>query len=209
LFSATLFWALAPAGANAADRPVHIVAFGDSLTAGYGLAEQAAFPARLASALKAKGISATIANAGVSGDTASGGLSRLDWSVPEGTDAVILEFGGNDALRGMDPAVTKAALNAILKKLQERHIAVLLAGMKAPPNMGPDYVRAFNAIFPSLAASHSVVYYPFFLDGIVGNANFNLFDGLHPNPAGVDIIVARILPQVEKLIARVRATRGS
>ena len=206
----TMFCALLPAGGPvAADQPVRIVALGDSLTAGYGLAAQAAFPVKLAVALKARGIAATITNAGVSGDTASSGLSRLDWSVPEGTEAVILELGANDALRGMNPNVTKAALDAILKKLNDRHIAVLFAGMRAPPNMGPDYVRAFNAIFPALAATHAVVFYPFFLDGIVGDANFNLIDGIHPNPAGVDIIVARILPQVEKLIARVRTVRGS
>jgi acyl-CoA thioesterase-1 len=201
--------ALAPAGSVGADHPVRIVALGDSLTAGYGLAAQAAFPARLAAALQARGITVAITNAGVSGDTASGGLNRLDWSVPDGTDAVILEFGANDALRGMDPNVTKAALNAILKKLNDRHIAVLLAGMRAPPNMGPDYVRAFDAIFPALASTHAVVFYPFFLDGIVGDSNYNLLDGMHPNPAGVDVIVARILPQVEKLITRVRATRRS
>jgi len=202
-----MFCALVPAGGPvAADHPVRIVALGDSLTAGLGLAAQAAFPARLAAALKAKGIAVAITNAGVSGDTASGGLGRLDWSVPDGTEAVILELGANDALRGMDPAATKAALNAILKKLGDRHIAVLLAGMRAPPNLGPDYVRAFNGIFPALAATHPVVFYPFFLDGVVGDPSFNLVDGIHPNPAGVDVIVARILPHVEKLITRVRPT---
>ncbi len=206
----TMFCALALAsGPVAADLPVRIVALGNSLTAGYGLAAQAAFPARLAAALQARGIAASITNAGVSGDTASGGLDRLEWSVPEGTEAVILELGANDALRAMDPNVTKAALNAILNKLRDRHIAVLLAGMKAPPNLGPDYARAFNGIFPALAASHSVVFYPFFLDGVVGNSSLNLLDGMHPNPAGVDIIVARILPQVEKLISRARAGRGA
>jgi acyl-CoA thioesterase I len=206
----TMFCALVPAGGPvAADHPVRIVALGDSLTAGFGLAAQAAFPARLAAALQARGIAAAITNAGVSGDTASGGLNRLDWSVPEGTEAVILELGANDALRAMDPNVTKAALNAILNKLRDRHIAVLLAGMKAPPNLGPDYVRTFNGIFPALAASHPVVFYPFFLDGVVGNSSFNQFDGIHPNSAGVDIIVARILPQVEKLISRARAGRGA
>ena len=206
----TMFCVLVPVGGPvAADHPVRIVALGDSLTAGLGLAVQAAFPARLAAALQHKGIAVAITNAGVSGDTASGGLSRLDWSVPDGTEAVILELGANDALRGMDPNVTKAALNAILKKLNDRHIAVLLTGMRAPPNLGPDYVRAFNGIFPALAATHTVVFYPFFLDGIVGDASFNLIDGIHPNPAGVDVIVARILPHVEKLITRVRATRGS
>lgn len=205
-----IFCALTPAGASlAADRPVKIVALGDSLTAGYGLQSQVAFPAQLAQALKAKGISAAITDAGVSGDTASGGLGRLDWSVPDGTEAVILELGANDALRGTDPHVTKAALDSILKKLKDRHIAVLLVGMRAPRNMGPDYVRAFDAIYPALASTHSVVFYPFFLEGVVGDPNLNLIDGMHPNAAGVSIIVARILPQVEKLISRARAARGS
>ncbi len=197
-------------GAQAADdRPVKIVVLGDSLSAGFGLPADAAFPARLALALKAKGIAATVTNAGVSGDTASGGLGRLDWSVPEGTEAVILELGANDALRGLDPNVTKAALDATLGKLKDRHIAVLLAGMQAPRNMGPDYVRSFDAIYPALASTHSVVFYPFFLDGVATDPKLNQGDGLHPNAAGVDVIVARILPRVEQLIAVARAARGS
>ena len=182
---------------------------GDSLSAGLGLPVDTAFPARLAQALKAKGINVAIANAGVSGDTASGGFGRLDWSVPEGTEAVIVEFGANDALRGLDPNLTKAALDKILSKLKERHISVLLAGMLAPRNMGPEYVRAFDAIFPALASTHSVVFYPFFLDGVAADPKLNQRDGLHPNAAGVDVIVARILPKVEELIAKVRAARGS
>jgi acyl-CoA thioesterase-1 len=188
---------------------VKIVALGDSLTAGFGLAESAAFPARLAQALKAKGVAATIANAGVSGDTASGGLNRLDWSVPPGTDAVILELGANDMLRGVDPHVTKTALSAIISKLDARHIPVLLAGMKALPNLGEDYARAFDAIYPALASTHHVVFYPFFLAGVAADPRLNLVDGMHPSPAGVDVIVKRILPSVEELIARVRTTRGS
>ncbi len=195
--------------AAAADQPVRIVALGDSITAGFGLPAQAAFPARLEQALKAKGIAAIVLDAGVSGDTASGGLGRLDWSLPDGTEAVILELGANDALRGIDPNVTKTALDTILRKLKERHIAVLLAGMRAPRNMGPDYVRAFDAIYPALASTHSVGFYPFFLDGVAADPRLNQGDGLHPNAAGVDIIVARILPQVEQLIARVRAARKS
>ena len=154
---------------SAAERPVKIVVLGDSLSAGFGLPLDAAFPARLAAALKAKGIAATIGNAGVSGDTASGGLNRLDWSVPEGTDAVILELGANDALRGLDPDLTKTALNTILGKLKDRHIVVLLAGMQAPRNMGPDYARDFDAIYPTLASTHPVVFYPFFLDGVAAD----------------------------------------
>jgi acyl-CoA thioesterase-1 len=192
-----------------AAEPVKIVALGDSLTAGFGLAREAAFPARLEAALRAKGFAVEIANAGVSGDTPSGGLARLDWSVPEGTDAVILELGANDALRGLDPKVTRAALDAILRRLGERRIAVLLAGMRAPPNMGADYGRAFDAIFPDLAAAHDVVFYPFFLDGVAAERVLNQGDGMHPTAAGIDAIVERILPKAEELIARVKAKRGS
>jgi acyl-CoA thioesterase I len=193
--------------AAAADRPVKIVVLGDSLSAGFGLPAEAAFPARLAVALNAKGILVQIANAGVSGDTASGGLGRLDWSVPEGSEAVILELGANDALRGLDPKLTKAAVDAILSKLKDRHIPVLLAGMLAPRNMGADYVRDFDAIFPALASTHKNVFYPFFLAGVAGDAKLNQGDGLHPTAAGVDIVVANILPKVEELIAQVRAAR--
>lgn len=206
----TFFCALAPFAASAAgDQPVKLVVLGDSLSAGFGLSAQAAFPEKLAQALKAKGIAATVANAGVSGDTASGGLGRLDWSVPAGTEAVIVELGANDALRGIDPKLTTSALEAILKKLDERHISVLLAGMKAPRNMGPDYARAFDAIYPALASTHRLVFYPFFLDGVATDPTLNQGDGLHPNAAGVEVIVARILPRVEELIARARAARGS
>ena len=195
--------------ATAADRPVKIVALGDSLTAGFGLPADAAFPAKLATALKAKGIDVAITNAGVSSDTSSGGLGRLDWSVPDGTEAVILELGINDAFRGLDPKLTKTALDAIISKLRERSITVLLAGMYAPRNMGADYARSFDAIFPALASTHSLVFYPFFLDGVVGEAKLNQPDGLHPTDAGIDVIVTRILPKVEELIAKVRAARGS
>jgi acyl-CoA thioesterase-1 len=202
---AVVAWALAPGAAAA--RSVKIVALGDSLTAGFGLAENAAFPARLAEALHARGIAVSVANAGVSGDTASGGLQRLDWSVPPGTDAVILELGANDMLRGIDPRVTKSALATILHKLNARHIPVLLAGMKASPNMGIDYVHAFDNIYPALASTHRVVFYPFFLAGVASDPRFNLADGMHPNPAGVEVIVKRILPSVEELIARTKIAR--
>jgi acyl-CoA thioesterase-1 len=204
---AALVVAFAGGAWAAADRPVKIVVLGDSLSAGLGLPTDSAFPARLAQALKAKGIAVSVANAGVSGDTASGGLGRLDWSVPEGTGAVIVELGANDALRGIDPKLTKTALDTILNKLKERHIAVLLAGMEAPRNMGSDYVQAFDAIYPALASTHPVTFYPFFLDGVATDPKLNQGDGLHPNAAGVDVIVARMLPQVEELIARVRAAR--
>lgn len=183
------------------------MALGDSLTAGFGLPVAEAFPTRLQAALKAKGIDATIANAGVSGDTASGGLERLSWSVPDGTDAVILELGANDALRGLDPTLTEKALDAILVKLAARHIPVLLAGMKAPPNMGANYAKRFDSIYPALAAKHPVIVYPFFLDGVAGDRALNQGDGMHPTAAGVDIIVARILPSVEQLIAKARETQ--
>jgi acyl-CoA thioesterase-1 len=195
--------------AAAADGPVKMVVLGDSLSAGYGLPGGAAFPERLALTLKAKGIEVAMINAGVSGDTASGGLGRLDWSVPEGTEAVILELGANDALRGLDPALTKKALDSTLAKLKERKIVVLLAGMLSPRNMGEDYAKNFDAIYPALAAKYGLVLYPFFLDGIAGDAKLNLPDGLHPTAAGVDVIVARIMPKVEELIAKVRAARGS
>jgi acyl-CoA thioesterase-1 len=195
----------APAQAAA----LKIVALGDSLTAGYGLPVQEAFPAKLQEALKAKADPVSIANAGVSGDTASDGLNRLDWSVPKGTDAVILELGANDALRGVDPKVTQAALDQILSKLAARHIPVLLAGMQAPHNMGLVYVREFDAVYPALASTHPVVFYPFFLEGVATDPHLNQGDGMHPNPAGVDMIVKRILPSVEELIARARRAHGS
>ena len=193
--------------AAAADRPVRIVALGDSLTAGFGLPADAAFPARLEKALTAKGVAVEIANAGVSGDTASGGLARLDWSVPEGTDAVIVELGANDMLRGIDPSVTRQALEQIVRRLIDRRIVVLLAGMRAAPNLGPDYGRDFEAIYGDLAARYDLLLYPFFLDGVATEAKLNQGDGLHPTAAGVDAIVARILPKTEALVARVRGKR--
>jgi acyl-CoA thioesterase-1 len=202
-------FALSAGPAAAADKPLNIVALGDSLTAGYGLANQDAFPAKLQQALAAKGIAATVSNAGVSGDTMSGGLARLDWSVPPDTDAVILELGANDALRGIDPAVTRRALDAILAALARRNIPVLLCGMLAPRNMGADYARAFDPMYPELAKTYGALLYPFFLDGIVADAKLNQRDGLHPTAAGVDVIVAKILPKVEELIARVRAGQGT
>jgi acyl-CoA thioesterase-1 len=198
---------LAPAAAT--EKPIKIVAFGDSLMAGYQLPMSAAFPAQLEKALKAKGMSVEIANAGVSGDTASGGLSRLDWSVPDGTDAVIVELGANDMLRNVDPKVTRAALEQIVTKLKQRGIEVMLAGMRSVANYGDEYAKQFNAIYPELATTHNLVFYPFFLDGIAADAKLNQRDGLHPTEAGVETIVTRITPKVEELIARIRAKRGS
>ncbi|MBV8751261.1 MAG: arylesterase [Hyphomicrobiales bacterium] len=186
-------------------RPVKIVALGDSLTAGLGLAADAAFPARLERALAQKGVAAEIVNAGVSGDTSADGLSRLDWSVPDDTDAVILELGANDALRGIDPAQTRANLDTILKRLTARKLPVLLAGMRAPPNMGAEYTKAFDAIYPDLAAAYGTLFYPFFLDGVAAERSLNQGDGLHPTAAGVDVIVGRMLPLVEELVGRAHA----
>jgi acyl-CoA thioesterase-1 len=191
--------------AGGTERLIHIVALGDSLTAGYGLPAEAAFPARLAHALEAKGMTIAITNAGVSGDTSTDGLARLDWSVPDGTDAVILEFGANDALRGIDPKITRDALASILMRLKEREIPVLLAGMLAPPNLGGEFGRAFDAIYPELASRFDVVFYPFFLDGVAARTDLNQSDGLHPNAGGVDVIVTKMLTTVESLIAKVKA----
>ena len=194
--------------AAAAERPVRIVMLGDSLTAGFGLPAQDALPAKLERALKQKGIAVAIENAGVSGDTPAGGLARLDWSVGEGTDAVILELGANDALRGSDPKATRTALEAIIARLKERRITVLLAGMLAPRNFGPDYVQAFDPIYPDLAAAHGLILYPFILEGVAGDRALNQPDGIHPTAAGVDVMVQGMLPKVEELIARVRAGQG-
>jgi acyl-CoA thioesterase-1 len=194
----------------AMDRPVKIVVLGDSLSAGYGLPWDAAFPVRLEQALKGKGIAVTIANAGVSGDTVSDGLRRLEWSVPEGTEAVIIELGVNDFEHGVDPNVTKAALAAILRRLKDRHIEVLLTGARVPPSMGQqEYARAFDAIYPELASTYSFIWYPNIVGGVAGNPRLLQIDGEHPNASGVNVIVEHILPQVEELIARVRKARGS
>jgi acyl-CoA thioesterase-1 len=190
---------------GAAMRPLKLVALGDSLTAGYGLPGEAAFPAVLERALRAKGYAVSIANAGVSGDTTSGGLARLDWSVPDGTDGVILELGANDMLRGIDPNIPRQALDEILARLRERGIPVLLTGMYASRNLGPDYVARFEAIFPDLAKKHGVPLYPFFLDGVAGVRELTLPDGLHPTAKGVQVVVERILPTVERFAAQLAA----
>lgn len=198
----------APAAAAPAERPVKIVALGDSLTSGYGLPAGSAFPAKLQKALQAKGHAVEIANAGVSGDTATGGLARLDWSVPDGTEAVIVELGANDMLRGTDPKITRKAIEEIVRRLTERRIVVLLAGMRAPPNLGDAYVRDYEAIFSDIAKKYDVLFYPFFLEGIAAEGKFNQRDGLHPTARGIDQIVIGILPKAEELIARVRAKRA-
>jgi acyl-CoA thioesterase-1 len=194
---------LAATGMRAiAATPIRIVALGDSLTAGYGLANKDGFVPELQAALAKAGVAATVANAGISGDTASDGLARLAWSVPQGTDVVIVELGANDMLRGIAPDVTRAALDSILQRLTERHISVLLCGMRAAPNLGADYAAAFERIYPDLAAKYRVPLYPFFLDRVAGKLDLEQGDGMHPNPAGVAVIVAGILPKVEDLVGR-------
>jgi len=180
-----------------------MVVLGDSLSAGLGLSGSDAFPAKLQKALRAKGIVVDMTNAGVSGDTATGGRDRLDWSVPEGTQAVIVELGANDALRGTDPAVTRKALADIVTLLKARGVAVMLCGMVAPPNYGADYAARFNSIYPDLAKSYAVPLYPFFLEGVAANAKLNQADGLHPTAEGVDIIVKNILPGVEAFLGTI------
>lgn len=194
-----LFLAASPLQA----QTIHVLALGDSLTAGLGLDPAQAFPARLEAALKARGHDIVIANAGVSGDTSAAGADRLDWSLAPETDAVIVELGSNDALRGIDPAETEKALDGILSALAARKLPVLLAGMLAPRNLGADYGKKFDAIFPRLAQKHGVLFYPFFLDGVAAEPAFNQPDGLHPNSKGVDMIVARILPITEDLVGQV------
>jgi acyl-CoA thioesterase-1 len=189
-------------------QPVKMVVLGDSLSAGLGLAGPAAFPPRLQKALKDKGIDVDMINAGVSGDTSSGGRDRLDWSVPEGTEAVIVELGANDALRGIDPAVTRAALSDIVSRLKARKIAVMLCGMLAPPNYGKDYAAQFNAIYPDLAKRFDVPLYPFFLDGVAADKKLNQADGIHPTAEGVDIIVGKILPTVQAFLGTIRGQRS-
>jgi acyl-CoA thioesterase-1 len=189
--------------------PIQIVAFGDSLTAGYGLPDKEGFVPRLQAVLAAKGVAATIANAGVSGDTASDGLARLDWSVPQGTDAVILELGANDMLRGIRPEITRDALDKILQRLTARHIAVMLCGMRAAPNLGAEYGQAFERIYPELAAKYGTLLYPFFLDGVAGDLKLTQADGMHPNAMGVGVIVERILPKFLQLIDEVRSQHPS
>jgi acyl-CoA thioesterase-1 len=200
--------AFAQTSATRETKPIKMVVLGDSLSAGLGLAASSAFPARLQKSLAAKGIAVDMINAGVSGDTTSGGRDRLDWSVPEGTEAVILELGANDALRGIDPAVPRAALTDILTRLKARKIAVLLCGMVAPPNYGSDYSARFNAIYPELAKSFGVPLYPFFLEGVATDARLNQADGLHPTAEGIDVIVKNILPTVEAFLGTISGQRS-
>ena len=190
--------------ASAAAEPMRIVVLGDSLVAGFNIRQSEAFPAQLERALKARGHAVEVINAGVSGDTTAAGLDRVAWSVPDKTDAVILELGANDALRGLDAGRAKANLEKIITTLKAKGVEVLLAGMIAPRNLGEPYARAFDAIFPDLASKYGLILYPFFLDGVALNADLNLGDGLHPNGRGVAEITKRILPTVEQMMVRVR-----
>jgi acyl-CoA thioesterase I len=184
-----------------------ILALGDSLTAGLGLDAPFAFPAQLEKALKAKGHDVTIINAGVSGDTAAQGLARLDWVLTDDVDAVIVELGANDALRGLPPAQAEAALDEIMTRVKARGLPVLIAGMRAPPNLGPDYVAVFDAMYPRLAEKHGAALYPFFLDGVAAQANLNQADGIHPTAEGVALIVERMLPVVDSFITSIKTEK--
>lgn len=199
---ALIFLALIQPAAAAA---LTLMAYGDSLTSGHGLQPSDAFPVKLEAALRAKGHDVSVINGGVAGDTALDGLSRLDWALSGDVDAVIVELGANDMLRGLPPAQAEQALDGILGKLRDRNLPVLLAGMQAPANLGPDYQLQFDGMYERLAAKHDVMLYPFFLDGVAADIGLNQADGLHPNPAGVDVIVGRILPLVEQLLARAAA----
>jgi acyl-CoA thioesterase I len=208
--AAILFSAVSTlAFADDAQNPIKIVAFGDSLTAGYLLRPDEAFPAQLQMALQAKGHKVEIVNAGVSGDTTAGGADRLDWTLQNGADAVILELGANDALRGLEPKEARANLDRMLTAITSQGTPVLLAGMRAPGNWGGDYVKTFDAIFPELAAKHGVALYPFFLDGVALKPQLVQADGLHPTAAGIAEIVKRILPDAEALVARAEARRST
>jgi acyl-CoA thioesterase-1 len=195
-------------GTAAAQTPLRILALGDSLTAGYGLPQPAGFTEQLEKALRAKGHAVDIINAGVSGDTTAGGLARLDWALADKPDAVIVELGANDMLRGLDPAAAKANLDAILKRLTERGIPVLLTGMYASPSLGRAYGERFNAMYPALAEKYAVPLYPFFLEGVATDPALNQGDGIHPNAEGVTAIVERILPHVVRLIETAKTSKG-
>ena len=199
-----MFAAALATGSHAAARTIRLVVLGDSLTAGLGLPPGKAFPDRLQAALRAKGWDVDVVNSGVSGDTAADGLARYDWAVPADADALIVELGANDMLRGLPPKTTRAALSAILDKARAAHLPTLIAGMRAAPNLGADYDKAFDAIYPQLAAAYGSALYPFFLDGVAGDPKLNQPDGLHPKAEGVEVIVGRIAPSVEEILKQLK-----
>lgn len=196
--------ALAALPAAAQDRAIQLVGFGDSLMAGYQLAPSESYTAQLEAALKADGQNVVVTNAGVSGDTTAGGLSRIDWSVPDGTDGVILELGANDALRGISPEQSEKNLDAILARLKERKIPVFLVGILAPPNMGGDYAEKFNPIYKRLAEKYVVPLYPFFLDGVATISSLQLSDGMHPNAKGVAVMVEKTIQPVKSFLGAIK-----
>lgn len=206
LHLAVIVGGLLSSGVATAAETIPLVGFGDSLMAGYQLPQEDALPVRLEKALVAAGEDVTVANAGVSGDTTAAGLARVDWSVPDGTKGVILELGANDALRGIPPEETEKNLDAIIGRLKDRGIAVLLVGMLAPPNMGADYGERFNSIYPKLAQKHGVALYPFILDGVVTRSDLQLDDGMHPNPKGIAVMVERMTPAVRDFVKAIRDT---
>jgi acyl-CoA thioesterase-1 len=183
-------------------KPTTLLALGDSLTSGLGLEASEAFPAKLEAALKSRYPGLKIINGGVSGDTAADGLARLDWALTDEVGGLIVALGANDALRGLDVAQTETALNGIMVKAQLRKLPVLILGMKAPPNMGPEYVAKFDGLYPRLAEKYQALLYPFFLEGVAANGSLNQSDGIHPNGRGVDLIVSKVMPGVEELIGK-------
>jgi acyl-CoA thioesterase-1 len=204
LVQAVAFAVVLAAASPVAARTIRLVVLGDSLTAGLGLPPGKAFPDRLQAALRARGLDVDVLNAGVSGDTAADGLARYDWAVPANADALIVELGANDMLRGLEPEATKKALSAILDKAHAARLPTLIAGMRAAPNLGAEYDRAFDAIYPALAKDHDVALYPFFLDGVAGDSKLNQADGMHPTAEGVGVIVERIAPSVEEILKQVK-----
>jgi acyl-CoA thioesterase I len=204
LVQAVAFAVVLAAASPVAARTIRLVVLGDSLTAGLGLPPGKAFPDRLQAALRARGLDVDVLNAGVSGDTAADGLARYDWAVPANADALIVELGANDMLRGLEPEATKKALSAILDKAHAARLPTLIAGMRGAPNLGAEYDRAFDAIYPALAKDHDAALYPFFLDGVAGDPKLNQPDGMHPTAEGVDAIVERIAPSVEEILKQVK-----
>ncbi len=199
VFAVFMLFFMLIGGSDAKDR-LTLVALGDSLTAGYGLPQSDAFPVQLQAALEREGLNIRVENAGVSGDTSTGGVQRLDWALGNGADFVLLELGANDALRGIEPAVTRKSLIDIIEKLKAKNIPVMLTGMKAPPNMGPDYQQEFDRIYPELAARYDLAFYPFFLEGVAAVPTLNQDDAIHPNKEGVAVIVKKMIPALLSFI---------